>query len=105
VSDIVIPEEAAFETIRAALRTSSERLVPYLSDADVDILTDGVLRAALPALRRQRAAEVAQAIKAAADAHNAKIAGIAGVSHRDRDGMVSSGIRSAARIVLDWSAE
>jgi hypothetical protein len=68
MSDIVIPEEAdAFELVRTALRDESARLVPYLSDADIDILATGVLEAALPALRRQWAEEVATIAEEAAD--------------------------------------
>lgn len=65
-------------------------------------LAHAALEAALPALRKQWAEEVAKAVEAGADAHNLKIAHIAGVPHRPRDGMVSSGIRRAASIVREY---
>jgi hypothetical protein len=51
-----------------------------------------------PLIRQATAHEIAAEIEAAADAHNAKIADIAGVPNRHRDGMVASGIRDAAEI-------
>jgi len=96
---------AALEAVLDALIQECEN-VEYGDEHEVVCADHGwhrkcaelAVAAAARLIRQATADEIAAEIEAAADAHNAKIAEIAGVPNRHRDGMVASGIREAAQI-------